>query len=312
MTRAMEHPDLGDGGAVGTPVDRAPVRTPGGRVRRCLPALRRGVADGEPRGDESVRVDRRHDRVLVALEDDQGQPARAAGRAARSHRGERRPDVVRGPVGDPRVHPDRGVQVGVGRGHHRGHRAPGGEPGDEHARGVDAEVLHHAAGDARDDRRLTGARVLVGRGEPVPVAALVGLPRLLGIDDDEAVLLRQLVHPRSRREVGRVLLPAVEHDDERSRVRDVTRDVEPVAAAPGGLGVGERPVGTFGCQMRRAERHGAHRPAPRALLEERRRLGQAPCARELQSLSHPGVLVHADSFPWLAAAPQRRAKPLAR
>ena len=82
------------------------------------------------------------------------------------------------------------------------------------------------------------------------------------------------------------------------------RDVEPVAAAAGRLGMGERRVGGLGdgCHVGRAERHGADRTAPGALLEERRRLGQAPRARELQGLRHPGVLVHAGSFPWLAAA----------
>jgi hypothetical protein len=40
------------------------------------------------------------------------------------------------------VHADRGVQIGVGRGHDRGHRATGGESGDVDAARVDDEVAH--------------------------------------------------------------------------------------------------------------------------------------------------------------------------
>ena len=56
--------------------------------------------------------------------------------------------------------------------------------------------------------------LLVGRGEPVPVAPVVGRARLLGIGHEEGVPLGEIVHPRAGGEVGGVLLAAVEHDDE--------------------------------------------------------------------------------------------------
>ena len=70
---------------------------------------------------------------------------------------------MRRAVGDPGVHPGPGVELGVGGGHDRGHRAAGGEPGDVDPVGVDGVVGHDLPGDAGDDRRLAGAGLLVGR-----------------------------------------------------------------------------------------------------------------------------------------------------
>ena len=147
---------------------------------------------------------------------------------------------MRGAVGDPGVHPDRRVQVWVGRGHDGGHGATGGKPGDVDASRIDEEIAHNLAGDASDDRGLARIGLLVRRGEPVPVATVVSRPRLLWVGDEEGVLLGELVHPRAGREVQSVLLAAVEHDHKRNGFTGVARrNVEVVAAGPGAFGVGE-------------------------------------------------------------------------
>jgi hypothetical protein len=67
-------------------------------------------------------------RILVTVEDDQRQRLRQQpGRASRAlfHRRERRGQVTGSGVGQPGVHADGGVEIGVDR----GHRAPGGKPG---------------------------------------------------------------------------------------------------------------------------------------------------------------------------------------
>ncbi len=60
------------------------------------------------------------------------------------------------------MHTDPGVELGVGRGHHRCHGAAGGESGDIDPGGVDLVVGHDLTGDAGDDRRLAGPSLLVG------------------------------------------------------------------------------------------------------------------------------------------------------
>jgi hypothetical protein len=113
------------------------------------------------------------------------------------------------------MHPHRGVQLGVCRGHHGGHGSARGEPGDEHPRGVGAVLGDDPAGETGQDRRLTCLGALVGRREPVPVAALVGCLGLLGVGHEQPVVLGELVHPGAGGEVGGVLRPAVQHYDER-------------------------------------------------------------------------------------------------
>ena len=60
------------------------------------------------------------------------------------------------------MHTDPRIELGIGRGHHRGHGAAGGESGDVNTRGVDRVVGHDLTGDAGDDRRLAGPSLLVG------------------------------------------------------------------------------------------------------------------------------------------------------
>ncbi len=177
---------------------------------------------------------------LVAVDDEQRHRAGRGGRTPGSHSGEGGANVVRGAVGDPRVHPDRRVQVWVGRGHDGGHGATGGKPGDVDASRIDEEIAHNLAGDASDDCRLARIGLLVRRGEPVPIATVISRPRLLWVGNEEGVLLGELVHPCAGRKVRSVLLAAVEHDHKRNGFTGVAhRNVEVVAASPGAIGVSE-------------------------------------------------------------------------
>ena len=155
-------------------------------------------------------------------------------------------------VGDPGMHSDPGVELRVGRGHHRRHGAAGGESGDIDPGGVDLVVGHDLTGDAGDDRRLARACPLVGGGEPVPVAAAVGRGGLLRVRDEERVLLGEVIHPGACGEVGGVLLAAVQHDDQRYRRTGVAGgDVEVIASGPGWVGVVQVADLTAGCGGRR-------------------------------------------------------------
>src|SRR6201993_2323859 len=85
-----------------------------------------------------------------------------------------------------------------------------------------------------------GAGVLVGGGEPVPVAAVVCRARLLWVGDEENVLLGELVHASAGREVSAVLLTPVKHDHKWNGFAGIARrHVDVVAACPGGVGIGE-------------------------------------------------------------------------
>ena len=85
-------------------------------------------------------VHRRDDAVAVAVKHDQRQlPARPR-RAARAHGSERRSGAARRAVGDAGMYSDRGIEVRIGRGHHRCHRAACRESCDIHAGWVDCVV----------------------------------------------------------------------------------------------------------------------------------------------------------------------------
>ena len=119
--------------------------------------------------------------------------------------------------------------------------------------GVDLVVGHDLAGDAGDDGRLARACLLVGAGEPVPVAAAVGRSRLLRVGDEEGVLLGEVVHPGAGGEVGGVLLAAVQHDDQGHRRTGVAGgDIEVIASGPGWFGVVQVADLTAGCGGRRS------------------------------------------------------------
>ena len=206
------------------------------------------------------------------------------------------------------MHSDPGVELRVGRGHHRRHGAASGESGDIHPGRVDLVVGHDLAGDAGDDRRLARACLLVGGGEPVPVAAAVGRGGLLWVGDEEGVLLGEVVHPGAGGEVGGVLFAAVQHDEQGHRRTGVAGgDVEVIASGPGWVGVVQVADLSAGCGGRRsrAGRRGAAagggrspsglvnplgRPAPGFLVSVARSLSSSPPA--------PGVVCHRAGGMW--------------
>jgi hypothetical protein len=144
-----------------------------------------------------------------------------------------------GAVGQAGVDPDRGIQVGIGHRHDRGHGPTGREPGHVDAAGIDLIGAHDLAGDPCDQGRLAGAAALVGGLEPVPAPQGIGGGGLLGVGNQERVSFRELVHARARRKVDGRLRPTVQHDDQGHDLSGVAvGDVELVGAGPGGVGVG--------------------------------------------------------------------------
>jgi len=211
----------------------------------------------EAGGDEPLGVDRRDDVVSVAVEDDERHVNGGPGRPAVLHRLERRREIVCGPTRKPAVDSCGGVQVRVGPSHDCGHGTARGESSDVDPRLIDGVVVHDLTSDAGENRRLARATLLVAGTEPVPVATIVRGSRLLGIGDDERMLLGQVVHTGAGREIRSVLAATMQHDDERHRLAGITsRNVEVVRPPPGRVSVGE--VADFAagraCRSRRGSR----------------------------------------------------------
>ena len=156
--------------------------------------------------NESVGVDGRDDAVSVAVEDDEwhgnsgpGVPPfciapNADATSCAAHR-------------QARCGSCSGVQVRVSRGHDCRHGTARGEPSDVDPRLIDGVLAHDLTGDASENRRLTGVTLLVAGTEPVPVATIVRRSRLLGIGDEERMLLGQVVHPGAGRKSVASCLP---------------------------------------------------------------------------------------------------------
>ena len=72
------------------------------------------------------------------------------------------------PQARPECTPIAAIEVGVGVAHDRGRRAARREPGDIDPPRIDRVVAHDLARDARDQRRLPLAALLVALAEPVP------------------------------------------------------------------------------------------------------------------------------------------------
>src|SRR5205807_6136157 len=116
-------------------------------------------------------------RVPVTVEDDQRQVqwwtsalVSRDGWRAPPHRCEGGTEVLGGPAGQPGMYADRGIQVGIGRAHDRGHGPAGRHPRDVDALRINLVGGHHLLGDAGDQRRLALAAALVSGLEPVPAA----------------------------------------------------------------------------------------------------------------------------------------------
>ena len=112
---------------------------------------------------------------------------------------------------------DAGKQLRVGLAQHHRHRRACRQPGDVDAARVGAVPPRDLAHDAGDQRRLAGTAPLVLRLEPVPALRCIRLRSLLGVHDQEAVLVRQTIHLGARREVVCRLGAAMQHHDHRAR-----------------------------------------------------------------------------------------------
>jgi hypothetical protein len=121
------------------------------------------------------------------------------------------------------VHAGGSEDVGVLARQDRRHRAARRQAGHVDAIGVDGVRLQHVADHAGEERRLAGAAPLVAGSEPVPALVRVRARRLRRVENEDAVLLRQLVHPRADGEVVGVLGAAVQHDHQRQRLALRTR-----------------------------------------------------------------------------------------
>ena len=109
----------------------------------------------------------------------------------------------------------RRVHLGVGMRHDFRHRTAGRKTGDIDATGIHVVLGDDIARDAGDERWLAAFALLVRPLELVPAARRVGRGRLFRVHNDESVLVRQRIHPRSGGKIIRILLASVEHHDER-------------------------------------------------------------------------------------------------
>ena len=251
MAAAVDGPVLDEGVPVSVLVNGAGVGMAAGYLAPSgRDAMAGGIAVVSRRAecanalvDEAVGVDVVHHRVVVTVKDDHrdacgGWPG--VRRGAPSHRGQSGREVVGCAVREAGMHAGGDVQVGVSRGHHRGHGAPGGETGHVDPAGIDGAGTPDLAGDPGDEGRLAGTGELIARPEPVPALQGVGGGRLLGVGDDEGVALGQLVHACAGGEVTGALRTAVQHDDQRHGLpRIAGGDVQLVRARAGRVGVRE-------------------------------------------------------------------------
>ena len=77
----------------------------------------------------------------------------------------------------------------------------------------DTKITHYLLGNSGDQRGLPMTAPLVFRSEPVPTSRRISSWCLFGVRYQTGQLFRMRVHPRAGREILRVLLAAVQHDD---------------------------------------------------------------------------------------------------
>ena len=240
MTATVHDPHLDHRATVGVGMHRSGVRPravgfdPGAAERFTIGLARRQTHFRKCCRDQAFGVRDGHYRIAVAVEDDHRR-ARATGRGTTGqHRHHRGADVLRSAVGKPGMDTHRGVQLGIRHRHDHCHGAAGGQPRNEDPVGVDAIVTAHLPGDPGDDRWLASTGTLITGAEPVPQAVPVRLPGLLGIGDQEGVPLGEVVHPGAGSEIGRVLLAAVQHHDQRHRLSPISGRHEQVESTTAG------------------------------------------------------------------------------
>ena len=124
---------------------------------------------------------------------------------------------------------NRSIQIRIGRSHDR-RRCPAiRHSGNVHALRVDEKITHYLLGNSGDQRSLPATTPLVFRSEPVPTSRRISSRWLFGVRHQTGQLFRMRVHPRAGREILRVLLAAVQHDDQRHRLAAVAaRYIQPV------------------------------------------------------------------------------------
>ncbi len=111
----------------------------------------------------------------------------------------------------------------IGRKHHRGHRAAGGQAGDEDSARIDAMIGAHARDHLPDRCGLAlTARDVVGV-EPVEAAIGVVGELLLRHQQRKAAVLRQRRPAGAEIITSGGLAAAVQHDHERARLLQVSR-----------------------------------------------------------------------------------------
>ncbi len=201
MARPVQHPGFHLSRPRRIRVDRAGIGDP---TRTLAPGHGGGQGRARHRlGDHPLAVERMDRPVAVAVEDD-GRHRRARPRRGGSplaHRREGRGHVPGRTAGEARMDAGRREHVRIGRGQDRRRRAAGRQTGDEDPGRIGPELRHHGPGDPGDQRRLAGAAALVAGLEPVPAFLRVGGALLARIDDDRALRLGVLVHPRAEGEV---------------------------------------------------------------------------------------------------------------
>ena len=134
---------------------------------------------------------------------------------------------------------DRGVQIVVGCSHDSRSGASGRKAGNVDALWINRIVPHDLAGDARDQRGLACAALLVGGAKPVPAFRRVGVAALRRIDHEASLFLCDEVHPGAGGEIVRRLGAAVKHDDQRKRLPLIAAgDEELVGSASRRVAVG--------------------------------------------------------------------------
>ena len=112
------------------------------------------------------------------------------------------------------MHANTGVEIGIDVAHDRRRRSACRKPRDIDALRIHAMPANDLLGDPRKERRLALPAALILRPEPIPALRDICAQSLLGIGDEEAMLLGEVVHPRSGREVVGGLGAAVQHHDQ--------------------------------------------------------------------------------------------------
>ena len=167
-----------------------------------------------------------HRLVGCAVKDDRaneaGRIARAAlrprrrGRARGAAHGSKGRGHVRGrPIGQAGVDADSGINLRIGRAQDCRHRAASRQASYIDHPGIGTERRRYGLRNPGENGRFPLAAHLVAGLEPVPARRLMGAHRLTRISDDEAIVFRKLVHPRSGGKVVGVLGAAMEHDQQR-------------------------------------------------------------------------------------------------